>query len=401
LPRGCALIDRLYHAALEEDLLRTPVYYELLLTLLDQTCTPLFDWLDRWLGIETNDSMNAFVWINDTWQLQDPYLEFFLDNRDATRENRRLSSIIAVMDGRQRSTRDPGDAFWQEGYQLSASRPPPAFMPTDLAQKVLAAGKCLRLLHDCRPDDPIFRIKSTDRQRHFGTDGVGVRWAFRIDDIRSMQHTKTIVPQSLHGSRDHDPKTDASDKLFTLTIPDATSEQFFPQMSGVSAGFFQKSGQHEAETPAGIEHLLQAGTETDVLQPPLVVAATETVCRTLRARCLAIDLAVLRFFLCDLDLRAHLTLLHRYVLMHDGVFARNLSVALFDDTNKSGLRLNSRTTWPPKASELSTALRTVVLASNIGNVNGVETDTDEPLSFGIKTYENEADICCDPQGKSS
>ncbi|RKP24959.1 gamma-tubulin complex component protein, partial [Syncephalis pseudoplumigaleata] len=102
----------------------------------------------------------------------------------------------------------------------------------------------------------------------------------------------------------------------------------------------------------------------------------------------------LQYFFANLRFTDHLEVLYRFVLFHDGFYMQTLSTALFDNANKSGIRLGTRSSWPPKVSELSTVLRAVLLTAVTGK-SGVFDQIDDWLAFGIKEYENDADICCD------
>ncbi|KAI9595289.1 Spc98 family-domain-containing protein [Syncephalis fuscata] len=383
--RGSALLSHIYTAILDEDFTRTPIYFELLLVLMDAACRPLFEWLGCWLGAQTGEMVDAFRWIGDPWQPHDPYHEFFLVN---TNQNEHHSVDTAqgslLLPKQQRSFVSTGDTFWQKGYQLSDNVEAPNFLSKSLVDNLLATGKCLRLLRDCRPDHSVFNIMEES------SVALTDRWSFLpYVDIGKVFTSKNPAPS---------------------VFPSASTmgfDQFEAFLSGSSTSLHQphKASNNPVITIANRISYWMSNSKMDLdlsrqqLQStPVSIVIETTLCKQLRHRCRVIDLAVLRLFLCDLKLVDHLDLLYRFVLLHDGFYVQTLATALFDDTNKSGIRLNTRPSWPPKVYELSTALRAVLLTSVVSKSN-VPDGIDDWLSFGIKEYESAADICCDPNGK--
>jgi hypothetical protein len=115
LPRGSALLSHIYTALLNEDFTRTPVYFELLLVLMDVTCRPLFQWLGCWLGVQSDETVDAFRWVGDPWQPRDPYNEFFIVYANS---NEGQASEVQVASQSLALHLSAGDTFWNTGYQV-------------------------------------------------------------------------------------------------------------------------------------------------------------------------------------------------------------------------------------------------------------------------------------------
>ena len=109
----------------------------------------------------------------------------------------------------------------------------------------------------------------------------------------------------------------------------------------------------------------------------------------------------------DHHIDIHLSFLQRYSLFGDGLFANRLSHALFDpeqasgegrrrDGGVTGLRLQSRETWPPASSELRLALMGILTESMISHHPTAHDTLLDSLSFSIRDLsDEEVDKCRD------
>ena len=115
---------------------------------------------------------------------------------------------------------------------------------------------------------------------------------------------------------------------------------------------------------------------TEVFTPPVTLLPSLSFRPFLTAQARLVNQACLRLLFQDHDIRAHFSLLYRYSLLGDGVFASRLSHALFDPelssaerrkghsrSGISGLKLGYRDTWPPASSELRLALMGILTDS--------------------------------------
>ncbi|KAI8048388.1 Spc98 family-domain-containing protein [Syncephalis plumigaleata] len=393
LPRGSALLSHIYTALLNEDFTRTPVYFELLLVLMDVACRPLFQWLGCWLGVQSDDNVDAFRWIGDPWQPRDPYNEFFIVYANGNEEQ--SSRLSKQATGISMSSSQPlalhlsaGDTFWQRGYQLSSQVEPPSFLAQSLVNGMLATGKCLRLLRDCQSDHPVFNILEAS---DLHTDN---RWSF-LPNATSYQSTSMEKQKK-------DRQTRLNHSISSCITAD-DFEAFLDGSSSLVRDAFNSLNRSSATISVmdRINYWMNRASinssddnRHQLESMPLSMLVDTTVNQKLQRRCRAIDLSVLRYFFNELKFNSHLETLHRCVLFHDGFYMQTLSSALFDNANKSGIRLGIRSLWPPKVSELSTVLHAVLLTSVIGK-SGTFEKIDDWLSFGIKEYDNDADICCD------
>lgn len=156
--------------------------------------------------------------------------------------------------------------------------------------------------------------------------------------------------------------------------------------------------------------------QDEIFAPPLSLLPALSFNPIIAKQALLINRECLRLLFKDHNIRSHFSLLHRYSLCGDGVFASRLSHALFDPeldsterrkgrfrAGTSGLKLGSRDTWPPASSELRLALMGILTESYYESGRGAETSSmfrEEllgGLSFAIREMrEDELQRCMDP-----
>ncbi|KAJ3149882.1 hypothetical protein HDU86_006840 [Geranomyces michiganensis] len=178
IPLGSELLSRIYDAACVLDAIiapdrgtksatmpaRSPTVFlrAVLHVLLEHSARPYLAWLEQWLGVRAAahvppgalaDVAGALERITDVW---DPYAEFYVAWEE---------------------TEGPagGGGFWNGEWQMSPDVEPPSFLPQDIAQDVLHAGKCLRLLRACQPDHPLVEGAAEVN--------FGLQWCFLSEDI--------------------------------------------------------------------------------------------------------------------------------------------------------------------------------------------------------------------------
>lgn len=157
---------------------------------------------------------------------------------------------------------------------------------------------------------------------------------------------------------------------------------------------------------------LQAASD---LAPPASLLFNLSVMPMVSAQSRVLDRACLQLILRRHNLRAHLSLLHRFTLMTDGTFTSRLCQALFDPTHaaqgyspqsrqfkEGGLALGFRKTWPPATSELQLALMGILSECYFGRSSDPSSsmfrgDLPGGMSFAIREMsENELQRCLDP-----
>lgn len=159
--------------------------------------------------------------------------------------------------------------------------------------------------------------------------------------------------------------------------------------------------------------------------PPISITPMLSFNHIFAVQAKLINTACLRMFFKEHKIRDHLSLLRRFQLFGNGVFASRLSHALFGDeldtTEKRtgqyrsggtmGLKLGSRDSWPPASSELRLALMGVLtesFSSSIGederhrvgiHTSGKEGELPGGLSFAVRDMtQEELERCMDPNG---
>lgn len=162
--------------------------------------------------------------------------------------------------------------------------------------------------------------------------------------------------------------------------------------------------------------------------PPISITPMLSFSYIFSVQAKLINTACLRMFFSEHKIRSHLTLLRRFQLFGNGVFASRLSHALFDDEldaterrtggyrsgGTMGLKLGSRDSWPPASSELRLALMGVLTESfseSLGgreeaphhrggiHASGKEGELPGGLSFAVRDMtQEELERCMDPDG---
>ncbi|KAJ3177011.1 Gamma-tubulin complex component 6 [Geranomyces variabilis] len=178
IPLGSELLSRIYDAACVIDAALAPeplapsstlptrrptVFIRAVLhALLEHSARPYLAWLEQWLGVRAAarvppgalaDVAGALERVTDVW---DPYAEFYVAWEEAEGPA-------------------GGGGFWNGEWQMSSDVEPPSFLPRDIAQDVLHAGKCIRLLRATQPNHPLVAgAVAAD---------FGLQWCFQPDDI--------------------------------------------------------------------------------------------------------------------------------------------------------------------------------------------------------------------------
>ncbi|KAJ3149053.1 Gamma-tubulin complex component 6 [Geranomyces variabilis] len=178
IPLGSELLSRIYGAACVIDTVLAPeplptssnlparrstVFLRAVLhALLEHSARPYLAWLEQWLGMRAAararpgalaDVAGALERVTDVW---DPYAEFYVAWEEAEGPA-------------------GGGGFWNGEWQMSSDGEPPSFLPRDIAQDVLHAGKSLRLLRATQPDHPLVAGAA-------GAD-FGLQWCFQTEEI--------------------------------------------------------------------------------------------------------------------------------------------------------------------------------------------------------------------------
>ena len=159
--------------------------------------------------------------------------------------------------------------------------------------------------------------------------------------------------------------------------------------------------------------LRQDSSQLPPFRPRLTESLSLSVAPFLLAQHRLLSSSVLHILFKHHEFVSHLQLQHRFHLLTDGAFASRLTDALFDSDQASaqgrrkeegttGLRLQSRDTWPPASSELRLVLMGVLnesLSSDAHVRNGRTSSSDvlaDSISFAIRDLtDQELENCRD------
>ena len=154
----------------------------------------------------------------------------------------------------------------------------------------------------------------------------------------------------------------------------------------------------------GLDELVWKALSTDeecssALAPPLKQTLTISIFPLLKAQYRLLSCSVVHLLFKGHGFRSHLRLHRQFQLLGDGSFASRLSQALFDPDQysgegrrkgqgKTGLRLQTRETWPPASSELRLVLRGVLAESfrleHVGTSKSENQKLSDAMSFAIR-----------------
>ncbi|KAI5779336.1 Spc98 family-domain-containing protein [Geopyxis carbonaria] len=309
----------------------------------------------------------------------------------------------------------------------------PSFLSEESAETMFETGRSLRYLETYHPNHPL-ATASASRER----DVPKLEWKFSWEDLENLQQQATTHERTLR----------AAIKKYTAQTP----ESVVSNDSGIDMAEVPSPFETFGRTPSEItSHLttsaaamsiplptvssspqdtlttivLSASTDVSTslttFAPPLPITPLISFSPILSVQSTLINKATLRMFFTEHHLRAHLSLLRRFMLFGDGVFSSRLASSLFsadaDGTERRsgrlrtggsmGLKLGSRTTWPPASSELRLALMDVLTSSFTGTSGGLHSagktaSLPGGLSFAVREMSAaELAACHDPDGISA
>ena len=303
----------------------------------------------------------------------------------------------------------------------------PSFLAKEDARILFETGRSLRLLEAHQPEHPLLKAAS------FGLKGIPkLEWCSSWVDVENIQ-TKAQKYESelLKAISDFDSHS-GSKSLGHKDLEDPGQYQF--EVAGLSedtARAYISASIAALEKPlprwdtkvdngplfasTQDKSILFDTLDEEVFSPPTSLLPVLSFNPLISIQAQLINRACLRLLFKEHNLRSHFSLLHRYSLFGDGVFASRLSHALFDPelptaerrqgrsrAGISGLKLGSRDTWPPASSELRLALMGILTESyhDTRQLEGSSLFNNElpgGLSFAIRDMsEEELKRCMDP-----
>ena len=303
----------------------------------------------------------------------------------------------------------------------------PSFFADEDARILFETGRSLRLLEAHQPEHPLLEAAS------FGLKEIPkLEWCSSWVDVDKVQTKakqyesnllKAISDFDSHGgskSLGHKNMDDPGQYQFQVA---GLSEDTAKAYISASIAALEKPLPRVDTRPDSVplfastqdKSIIFDTLDEEVFSPPISLLPVLSFNPLILTQAHLINRACLRLLFKKHDLRSHFSLLHRYSLFGDGVFASRLSHALFDPelptaerrqgrsrSGISGLKLGSRDTWPPASSELRLALMGILTESyhDTGQLEESSPFHDElpgGLSFAIRDMsEEELKRCMDP-----
>lgn len=300
----------------------------------------------------------------------------------------------------------------------------PSFITEEDAKLIFETGRSLRLLEAHQPNHPLMEPLALN-----GVETPDFTWKFSWEDIQriqtqaqeyemalqiaikdfDLQGTKRTSRQLTCKSRQNEPetKTTSSEKAARAYIGASISAIEKPLTEWWTTG---------GHTFSDLSFFDINDDPKETFAPPMSLVPTISLNPLISTQAHLTNRACLRLLFKHHDLRAHFTLLHRYSLFGDGVFASRLSHALFDPelqsaerreghtrAGTSGLKLGSRDSWPPASSELRLALMGILTDSyhltrqSEGTSSTFRNELPGGLNFSIREMaEAELQRCMNP-----
>lgn len=301
------------------------------------------------------------------------------------------------------------------------------FMPNFISEEdsliIFETGKSLRLLESYRPEHPL------SRPTQAGTlDAPDLNWQFSWRDVErnrlqaqeyESNLEKSIANFNLYGGNSGNVQPHKEGvvqaEITTVELSEETARAYIQ----ASIAAFEKpllDVKVEGRNNIFCKCIYNEMSEEETFAPALSLLPVLSFNPVIASQALLINRACLHLLFKEHNIRSHFSLLHRYSLFGDGVFASRLSHALFDPeldsaerrkghspASISGLKLGSRDTWPPASSELRLALMGILTESYYGSGRGAEgssmfrEELPGGLSFAIRDLpEDELQRCMDP-----
>ena len=299
----------------------------------------------------------------------------------------------------------------------------PKFISEEDSLVIFETGKSLRLLETYQPEHPLSRPIKADIM-----DAPDLDWQFSWRDVERVQLQvqtyestlqKAIAYFNIHGGNSAEAHLHEESATHAEIATYESSEETAKAYIHASIAAFEKplpnlkAERIDNSLPkCNHNHTLDA----TLFEPPLSLLPVLSFNPVVASQALLVNRACLRLFFKERNIRSHFSLLHRYSLFGDGVFASRLSHALFDPdldsaerrkgrsrAGISGLKIGFRETWPPASSELRLALMGILTDSYHESGRRVEgssmfrEELPGGLSFAIRDMsEDELQRCMDP-----
>ena len=297
----------------------------------------------------------------------------------------------------------------------------PNFISEEDSLLIFETGKSLRLLETHQPEHPLSRPTQTG-----GMEAPGLDWQFSWRDVERIQSQAQEYQSNLRkaiadfndgnsGKANLQKKGVMQTEIATVGLSEETAKAYIhASMANFEKPLPDLTAERGNNPPPECSY--NELSKEEIFAPPLSLLPVLSFSPVIANQALLINRACLRLLFREHNIRSHFSLLHRYNLCGDGVFASRLSHALFDpelgSTERwkgrfragiSGLKLGSRDTWPPASSEVRLALMGILTESYYESGRGAEVSSmfreELPggMSFAVRDMaEDELQRCMDP-----
>lgn len=316
----------------------------------------------------------------------------------------------------------------------------PAFVAEDDGRMIFGMGQSLRLLKSHHQEHPLAEPEA------LGIVVPNLEWNFAWEDMESVaakakgyeDSLTAAVKQFERGRTTLSSKHVEPDRLHLPAVEKVASDQSdqAEQYIVESIAALDSLPSGNAALPDELYQLvilnlasdaIDSATDSATFAPPLSLTATLSFTPLLTAQARLVNAASMRLLFRSHHLRTHFSLQRNYHLLGDGVFTSRLATALFSPDLASaerrrgvvrtgtpmGLKLGSRSIWPPASSELRLALMGLLSESyhsselyrslrnqkdyHNGHRGKEFTELPGNLSFAIRTLSStDAERCMDP-----
>jgi hypothetical protein len=287
-------------------------------------------------------------------------------------------------------------------------------LPSEISHLVTECETSLQLLQAHEPDHPLFTNTGAEKW-------PSLSWECSWEAIEKLQNRadeyernlKRAIQNFAQGSLEPAHEREAvAVEVLPPTYGHVTQDADVTELDDLESTpkWNQHLGiQNEIEDDK-LDNLISTGLSVDeecslALAPPLNETLVLSISPLLKAQHRLLSCSVLHLLFQKHGFRSHLRLHHRFQLLADGSFASRLSQALFDPDQssgegrrkgqgKTGLRLQTRDTWPPASSELRLVLIGILAESfasesrvaqhHTGPPKVKDSGLSEAMSFAIR-----------------
>ena len=299
----------------------------------------------------------------------------------------------------------------------------PNFISEEESLLIFETGKSLRLLESHSPEHPLARPMQAGT-----SEALVLDWQFSWLDVErnrlqaqkyEKDLEKAIADFNSNSGHTRDAHLHKEGDMPVERTTNGLSEETAKAYIHASIASFEKPLPDLKVERGNIlipERIYNNLLGEELFAPPLSLLPVLSFNPVIANHALLINRACLHLLFKEHDIRSHFSLLHRYSLFGDGVFASRLSHALFDPeldsaerrkgrfrAGNSGLKLGFRETWPPASSELRLALMGILtesfheFESRAEGSSMFREELPGGLSFAIRDMsEDELQRCMDP-----